>query len=463
MDELRDIPCGIDGLDDILGGFKTPSTILIAGTAGVGKTMMALQMLSNAAKLGEKTLYIPLTTESPEKLRMFLSTFEFFDENVQIHEINRPVAEKDPLTTLIDMGNVIASINPDRVVIDPITPLGFGFVEQEKRRFIYTFDSMVQEWNSLVFLTGELIDTELHNSVISHLADGIIYMSREDIGYRTKHYLQILKMRGVDPTVRSRYISRKYRCGLTSKGITVYPRLKPIKDIILSDNKIKSGITGLDTMLNGGMMENSTMLVAGGPGTGKTILGLQFINSGLLNNEPCIIATFEERPEQLVLEAKKVGIDLAPHIDSGLLKFIYSDPDNVCPSQHAIYIKKCVENMSAKRVFFDGIVNLEMTLPDHLQLRGYLHSLTDYLKSSNVTSIFTTEIVSNCKDLITSPDASFIMDSVVILKHVESENKLRRYVYILKSRGTKHDRGIREYSITDNGLTTKDDVLSEVK
>jgi len=119
--------------------------------------------------------------------------------------------------------------------------------------------------------------------------------------------------------------------------------------------------------------------------------------------------------------------------------------------------------MGAKRVFFDGIVNLEMALPDHLQLRGYLHTLTDYLKSSSVTSVFTTEISSNCKDLITSPDASFIMDSVVILKHVEYENKLRRYTYILKSRGTKHDRGIREYSITDDGLLIKDGVLLEVK
>ena len=163
------------------------------------------------------------------------------------------------------------------------------------------------------------------------------------------------------------------------------------------------------------------------------------------------------------MEAKKLGIDLAPHIDSGLLKFIYSDPDNVCPSQHAIQIKKCVENIDAKRVFFDGIVNLEMTLPDNLQLRGYLHSLTDYLKSSSVTSVFTTEIASSCTDLITSPDASFIMDSVVILKDVESENKLRRYAYILKSRGTKHDRRIREYSINDNGLTISDDVLSKVK
>ena len=463
MDELRNIPCGIDGLDDILGGFKTPSTILIAGTAGVGKTMMALQMLSNAARHGEKTLYIPLTTESPEKLKMFLSTFDFFDESVQIHEINRPVAEKDPLTTLIDMGNVIASANPDRVVIDPITPLGFGFVEQEKRRFIYTFDSMIQEWDSLVVLTGELIDTEIHNSVISHLADGIIYMSREDIGYRTKHYLQVLKMRGVDPKIKSRYISRKYRCGLTSNGITVYPHLKPTKEIHLSNAKIKSGTDGIDTMLSGGMIKDSSMLVAGGPGTGKTIFGLQFINSGLLNNEPCIIATFEERPEQLVLEAKNVGIDLAPYIENGLLKFIYSAPDNVCPAEHATHIKKVVESMDAKRVFFDGIVNLEMTLPDHLQLRGYLHTLTDYLKSNNVTSIFTTEIASNGRDKIISPDASFIMDSVVILKHVEYENKLRRYTYILKSRGTKHDRGIREYSITDDGLLIKEDVLSDVK
>ena len=462
MDELRDIPCGIDGLDDILGGFKTPSTILIAGTAGVGKTMMALQMLSNAAKLGEKTLYIPMTTESPEKLNMFLSTFDFFDPSVQIHSINRPVAEKDPLTTLIDMGNVIASVNPDRVVIDPITPLGFGFVEQEKRRFIYTFDSMVQEWDSLVFLTGELLDTELHNSVISHLADGIIYLSREEVGYRTKHYLQVLKMRGVNPKVKARYISRKYRCGMTSKGIAVYPHLKPVDGAVLLDNKIQSGTAGLDKMLNGGMMENSSMLVAGGPGTGKTIFGLQFIYRGLSDNEPCIIATFEERPEQLVLEAKKLGFDFAPYIDSGSLKFIYCDPDNVCPAEHAIRIKKTVESLNAKRVFFDGIVNLEMTLPNHLQLRGYLHSLTDYLKSSNVTSVFTTEVASNSKGNTTSPDASFIMDSVVILKHVESENKLRRYIYILKSRGTKHDRGIREYSITDNGLLIKDDVLSDI-
>ncbi|MCK5643411.1 MAG: circadian clock protein KaiC [Gammaproteobacteria bacterium] len=461
MDELRDIPCCIDGLDDILGGFKTPSTILIAGTAGVGKTMMALQMLSNAAKMGETTLYIPLTTESPEKLKMYLSTFKFFDNSVQIHAINRPVAEKDPLTTLIDMGNIIASVNPDRVVIDPITPLGFGFVEQEKRRFIYTFDSMVQEWNTFVFLTGELIESELHSSVISHLADGLIYLSIEDIGYRTKHYLQVLKMRGVDPKVRSKYISLKYRCGMTTDGITVYPHLKSAENITLLDSKINSGIDGFDTMLNGGIIENSSMLVAGGPGTGKTILGLQFIRSGLLQNDPCIIVTFEERPEQLVLEAKKVGIDLTPYIDNGLLKFIYSEPDNICPAEHAMHIKKCVESMGVKRIFFDGIVNLEVVLPEKLQLRGYLHMLTDYLKSNNVTSVFTTEISSNDRGITISPDESFIMDSVVILKHVESENKLRRYVCILKSRGTKHDCGIREYAITDNGLSIRDDVLPD--
>jgi len=459
MNKLRSVSCGISGLDEILGGFKVPSTILIAGTAGVNKTTMVLQMLSNAARQGEKTLYIPLTTESPEKIDMFTSTLDFFDGSVQIHGINRQVAEKDPLSTLIDMGNIIASVNPDRLAIDPITPLGFGFAEQEKRRFFYTFNSMVQEWNAVVLLTGELLENELHRSVISHLVDGIIYLSREEIGFRNRYYLKILKMRDIDPQLRSEYISHKFQTGITSDGFVVYPRLKPIKDIIQQDTKIESGITGLDMMLKDGILYGSNMLVAGGPGTGKSILGLQFINKGLIEGNSGIIATFEERPDQLLLMAKKMGWDLQGYIDDGLLKIIYVNPEDVCPAEHALRIKKYVESMNAKRVFFDGIANLEMTMPNHLQTREYLHLLTDYLKSKNVTSLFTTELSANGSDQITSPDASFIMDSVVILKQVRSKNILRKYLYILKSRGTKHDCIVREYFITDRGIDVKINTL----
>ena len=145
MDQLKHISCGIKGLDTILGGIMSPSTILIAGSAGVGKTIMSLQMLSNASKNGEKALYIPITTENPEKLKLYNSTLDFYEDSFEVHPINRQLAEKDPLTTLIEIGNIIESTKPDRLVIDPITPLGYGFIEQEKRRFFYTLDSMLQE------------------------------------------------------------------------------------------------------------------------------------------------------------------------------------------------------------------------------------------------------------------------------------------------------------------------------
>ena len=166
MDELKELLFGIRGVDEIIGTLKSPSTILLAGTTGVGKTSFCLQMLAHAAKKGEKTLYIPFTTESPEKLKMYFSRMNFFDDHIHIHPINRSISEKDPLSTLIDIGNVIGSIKPDRVVLDPVTPLGFGFIEPEKRRFFYTLDSMIQEWKALVVLTGEMLKEELHESVV---------------------------------------------------------------------------------------------------------------------------------------------------------------------------------------------------------------------------------------------------------------------------------------------------------
>lgn len=455
MSKLQDLSCGIKGLDEILGGFKSPSTILIAGTAGVGKTTMALQMLSNAAKNGEKALYVSLTKETPGKLNMFLSTFEFLEDSVAIYEMNRHIAEKDPLTTLIEMDEVISAAKPNRVVIDPITPLGFGFAEQERRRFFYTFDSMVQKWNALVFLTGELVEEELHSSIISHLADGIIYLSREGMGFRTGHYMTVLKMRGVEPKHRLEYISRKFQFEITENGFTVYPRLKPSCNPLILDSRIGSGVSGLNRMLRGGIISGNSMLVSGGAGTGKTIIGLQFIHEGLTKGEPCIIVTFEERPEQLLREAKKLGWDFKPYIENSMLQFIYSNPEDLTPGEHAIRIKENVEKMGAKRLFFDGILNLEMTIPDYLRLRGYFHSLIDYLKSRNVTSIFTSE--SSHNDSGEPHEVSFtsIMDSILVLKHIESKNKLSRYLYIKKARGTEHDRSVREYAITERGIEVK--------
>lgn len=456
MDELKELIFGIRGVDEIIGTLKSPSTILLAGTTGVGKTSFCLQILSHAAKNGEKTLYIPFTTESPEKLKMYYSRMNFFDDRIHIHPINRSISEKDPLSTLIDIGNIVGSTKPDRVVLDPVTPLGFGFIEPEKRRFFYTLDSMIQEWKALVVLTGEMLKEELHDSVVSHLVDGIIYLSREDNGLRTGNFLEVLKLRGIDPQKNTESIYRKYRYTMSSEGFSMISSSHNKESANTLPEKISSGVPGLDRILEGGLFSNSSTLVTGKPGTGKTTFGLQFISEGLNRKEPCVIVSFECLHNSLVNEAKKHGWEMEQHIDDGELKVISADPDSMWPEEHETLIKEYIMGMNAKRLFFDGIFNLEMMLPDQLQLRGYLYSLLKYLKKRNVASVFTTPRSSSTITENTRMDAEFLMDNIIILRNSEGG---RRYMCVSKSKGTQHRLNPTEYAITEKGIKIRSDTL----
>jgi circadian clock protein KaiC len=458
MSELQNLPCCIEGLDEILGGFRTPSTILVAGTAGVGKTTMALQMLSNAAKNGEKVLYIPLTTETSERLEKLQSVFPFLFENVSIHPLSRQSAEKDPLSTLIEMGNVITSENPGRIVIDPITPMGFGFVEQERRRFFYTLDSMLKESNALVILTGELLEEQIHGSVVSHLTDGIIYLSRENSGYHTAHKMRVLKMLGLDLQKRGISTARDYSYDVSSEGFVVYPRLVSSKRDEVAETKIRSGMDNFDLMLYGGIIAGSSMLVAGEPGSGKTIFAWNFMMEGLSNGENGVIVSYGERPEQIIREAAKFNWDMQQYVDSGQLRFIHSNPEEIHPAEHAIKLKDLIEELGITRIVLDGLVNLEITFPDDIKLRGYLVSLINYLKSMGVSSVFTTELDPQTGRIM-SNEASFIMDTVVTLKEILCSNEFKRYLRILKSKGSRHGLVMREYTISDTGIKLQCDVL----
>jgi circadian clock protein KaiC len=450
MSELREIPCHIDGMDEIVGGFKSPSIILIAGTAGVGKTTMALQMLSNAAKAGEKSLYIPITTENSDRLKMYLSTFEFLDESVEVHEINRPIAEKDPLSTLIEMDNTISAAKPDRLVIDPITPIGFGFVEQERRRFFYTLDSMVRESNSLVFLTGELMKDEIHSYVVSHLADGIIYLSRANQGMQTSNQMEILKMTGTKPPYSNECMTQKFNYMVSTRGFRAYPNLK-YEEQAPEDKKVEIGIDEFDKMLNGGVPKGSSILVGGEPGTGKTIMGWQFIQQGLENGENCAIITFYESVDQIIKATGDLGWDLQPYIDEGKLSIITYDTENVCYAEYSNRISNIVEEKKPARLLIDGLVNVEITIMDPVKRRGFLHSLVGYLKSHDVTTLFTTELFGGAEK-IRSKESSFIMDNVILLKQTDTEKGMKRQFQIIKSRGTASEPLIKEYEIKEGGI-----------
>ncbi len=445
-------PSGIANLDKMLGGgLPKPSLILIAGSVGVGKTTLALQSLSAAAANGEKALYIPITSQSEEKLTDYLHNYTFFNDNIIVRPVDRSTAEKDPLTILLDIGTIMASINPDRVVLNPLTTLGFGFPVSEIRRFYYSFDAMLQDWSAQTLVTGELSRQEVHNSILPHIADGVIYLDQKTIGNRTVRKMDIIKMRGVGETSD---ITRCYEFKIDTEGIRIFPKLEPvISDRQLGDHQLSTGVRGLDSMMHGGIPSQSTILVMGGAGTGKTLLGLQFIMAGLKLGEPGVIILFEEREDQLIYEASRMGWDLKGFMDSGLLRIIYSNPGDISPDEHNLEIKSQVEDISVKRLLYDGVYNLESVIPDPVELREHIRLLTDFLKYKGVTVMLTNEVSKkSAPDNIPDIGISSIADAIIMLNFTDRQNRFDRTMSVLKLRGSHHDLSVKKYIIGNHGI-----------
>ncbi len=438
---------GIAGLDEILGGFPKPSSILIAGTAGVGKTMFVLDSLSSVAE-DESTLYIPIITRQ-ERRADFADTFPFMHESIAVHPIDRISAERDPLSALIDIGNAVVSSGADRIAIDPITPLGYAFSEQEQHRFVGTLDSMAHEWDAITLVTGELTASEIHTAVVSHFMDGVLYLSYEESEKRVLRNLRIFKTPNI---AGNQALSNIYTFNISEGGVRVFPHLKGGASHPDLSVRVPTGIRELDGMLEGGIPETYSMLIAGGPGTGKTVFGLQFVNESLENGRPAVIVSFNESPDQLMAEAMRLGWDLHGCVENDMLRFVYPS-EQVSSDEHLWQVKDAVESIGAGSLVFDGIADMKTMFCGSVNVREYTYSLIRYLKYRNVTSLFTSEIENVFSFGIPDAGTSFLVDGIVLLRYIRKESGLRKLLLILKMRGTDHDCRIKEYAIMNHGIS----------
>lgn len=455
---MKIVTSGIKGLDDILeGGFIRPSSVLIAGTAGTGKTIFAMQGLFNAAKGGEEIcLFLPAISEPIAMINNFMSNFTFYDpklyEEKRIHffDLSSIILKKRPSDVLSEIEDKIETIKPDRVVIDPINPLAYGLEEGERRKFFYDLFTGMKGWNSTVLITGEFTEESLHRSDMGYIVDGIIYLSNEAERDRRIRYLDVLKLRG------QRYSSEKHTFKITGDGIIVFPKLRPSMRAPLTMERISTGIKGLDLMTNGGLLRGMSTMISGGGGTGKTVFGLHFIMAGAEKDEPGVIVSFEETPEQLRANAMEFGWDLKGLEEKDMLRIIYTPVAELYPDEHALLIKKAIDEIGAKRVLIDSVSEFKGALLEHGRLREHVHLLSDYFKANNITAMFTNEISDLMGSLtVTGTGTSYIMDSVIVLRYVEIESQMKRAVSVLKMRSSNHSKEIREFEIGDKGVEIK--------
>ncbi len=220
-------------------------------------------------------------------------------------------------------------------------------------------------------------------------------------------------------------------------------------------DRVTTGIAGLDEMLGGGFLRETANLVEGAPGTGKTTLAMQFIYHGIMQaNEPGLIITFEEFPQQYYHDAAAFGWDFIDLEKKGLLKVIMTSPEVTRLDLESVggMIESHVTEMGARRVVVDSVTHFARLTQDPVELRSLEYSFINALKRQGLTSLLTRESAALLGESSEDTSLNFVVDSYLILRYVEIESTIRKALLVLKMRGSDHAKDIRQYEITPNGI-----------
>lgn len=225
---------------------------------------------------------------------------------------------------------------------------------------------------------------------------------------------------------------------------------------MMASNRVKTGISGLDEMLQGGLPENHIVVVMGSFGTGKTTLGLQFLVEGLRQAEPCIFISLEEDKDSILKNAATFGWDLTPALEAKKLGVFKLEPSDAKTTITRIKseLPKFIKSFGAKRVVLDSVSLLNMMFSDENERRSNLFNLCQLLRTTGATSMLTAEVKDENPRSSRDGLAEYTADGVLLLQSDENKEggEVQLTIRIMKMRRTAHSRRVKPYSITDKGI-----------
>ena len=464
--QLEKSPTGISGLDEITGGgLPKGRPTLICGSAGCGKTLLAMEfVVRGALQYGEPGVFMAFEENADELKKNFASLgFDLnalsarkkiaidhvFIERSEIEE----TGEYDLEGLFVRLGHAIDSIGAKRVVLDTIEALFSGFsnisiLRAELRRLF----RWLKEKGVTAIITGERGDGTLtRHGLEEYVADCVIMLDHRVAEQVSTRRLRIIKYRGTS------HGTNEYPFLIDDQGISVMPITSVKLDHKVSNERISTGIPRLDTMLGGkGYFRGSSILVSGTAGTGKSSTAALFAQATCKRGERCLYFAFEESQNQILRNMRSIGLNLEPWTKKGLLKFHTTRPASSGLEMHLAVMHKEVRTFKAKVVIVDPITNL-VSAGFAADAKLMLTRLLDYLKMEQITTLFT-NLTSFASASLEHTDLglSSLMDTWLLLRDVESHGERNRGLYILKSRGMAHSNQIREFVITDKGINLLD-------
>jgi len=466
--KINKLPTGVPGLDEIVGGgLPEFSFNIIAGAPGSGKTTLAHQFVFANATPERPALYFTVLGESAIKMLRYQQQYTFFDPSllpgsIRFINLSQVVLEKDLGAVLEEITKEVTKSNPAVVVVDSFRTMVRGPQDgMDLQAFIQRLALFLASWQATTFLTGEYAEDELRDNPIFTVADGLFWLRQTTERNSIVRKLQIVKLRG-QASVPGLHTFR-----ITNAGVQAFSRtfgLTAGRRNALGLKRLSFGIPEMDKMLDGGVREGDSVLIAGSSGTGKSVLATQFIAEGIHQGESGIVAVFEERPQAYAERAATLGLDLEKPQSEGALEILYLRPLDLSVDETMHSILSAVQKIGAKRLVIDSLAGFEMALSPGFRadFRESLYRMIFALTGIGVTILSTVEVDESFIEFpFSTYSISFLTDDIIRLRYVSIDGQLRKIMTVIKMRGGNHAKDIREYEITDKGVVLLDTRLTE--
>lgn len=462
-ESIKKAPTGIKGLDELTGGgLPAGRPTLICGGPGCGKTLLATTFLvagalehqepgvfvsfdERAQDLDTNTASLGFDLAGLQKHGRLIIDHIYLDRQ-EIHE----TGEYDLEGLFVRLNHAVQKIGAKRVVLDSIDTLFAGIpnqavVRSELRRLF----GWLKEHGLSTILTAERgPDGNLtRHGIEEYVSDCVIVLDHRIVDDLSTRRLRVVKYRG------SAHGTNEYPFLIDDNGITVLPVTSLGLSHTGSSERVPFGISGLDAMLGGkGVFKGSSVLVGGGPGTGKTSIAAHMADAACRRGDRCTYFSFEESQGQLIRNMRSIGIDLEPWIAKGLLHCRAERPSMQGLETHLAKMLKEIEDFQPSVVIVDPLSAL-LAIGAGSQTQVMVLRLVDYLKTRGITALFLT-LQPDTEDH-TSLNVSSIMDTWIVLGGARSGNDLRRYLRIVKSRGMAHSTQLGQVEFTGKGLQVR--------
>lgn len=461
LNTLPKSPTGIPGMDEITGGgLPKGRPTLVAGGAGCGKTLFAMEFLVNGAVEYDEPGVFVAFEENAEELAQNVASLGFdlkklirqkklIVDYVRIDSAEiEEAGEYDLEGLFIRLGHAIDSIGAKRVVLDTIEVL-FSSLPNEGilRAELHRLFRWLKDKGVSAIVTGERGEgTVTRFGLEEYVADCVILLDHHVSGQISTRRLRIVKYRG------SLHGTNEYPFLIGREGISVLPITSLNLEHEASRERLSTGIPELDEMLgNKGFYRGSSILLSGTAGSGKTSLAASIVNAACQRGERCLYFAFEESPSQILRNMSSIGLDLAPHIKKGLLRFHANRPSVYGLEMHLVTMHDLIREHRPDIVVMDPITDFAV-VGSEAEVKSAITRMIDFLKLNGVTALLTSIVSENEAVDQSIVGVSSLIDAWISLRNIENNGERHRGLFILKSRGMSHSSQIRSLHLTDHGI-----------